>query len=60
MGSIRAIWAVQDKLALSSDEESAIELRRECAHGQERTVWNPALHLAPREFDFTEAEAARI
>jgi hypothetical protein len=60
VGSIRAIWAVQDKLALSSDEECAIELRREYVHGQERTVWNPALHLDPREFDFTEAETARI
>jgi len=60
VGSIRAIWAVQDKLALSADEESAIDLKRECVNGQERTVWNPALHLDTREFDLTEAETARI
>ena len=28
VGSIRAIWAVQDKLALDADEEKALELIR--------------------------------
>ena len=28
--------------------------------GQERTVWNPGLSLPPKEFEFTEAEIARI
>ena len=27
VGSIRAIWAVQDKLALNADEEKAIEMK---------------------------------
>jgi hypothetical protein len=27
-GSIRTIWAVQDKLALNADEEKALELKR--------------------------------
>jgi len=29
VGSIRAIWAIQDRLALSADEEKAIELKRD-------------------------------
>lgn len=60
VGAIRAIWAVQDKLALDADEETAIELKRELVGGQERTVWNPSLLIAEREFEFTDAEVARI
>jgi hypothetical protein len=60
VGSIRAIWAVQDKLALDTDEEKVIELKRELVNGQERTVWNPALSIPVKEFEFTDAEAARI
>ena len=60
VGSIRAIWAVQDRLALSADEEKAINLKREIIAGQERVVWNPALSIPAKEFEFTEAEVARI
>ena len=48
VGSIRAIWAVQDRIALDADEEKAVELKREMVAGQERVVWNPALSLPPR------------
>jgi len=60
VGSIRAIWAIQDRLALSADEEKAIELKREIIAGQERMAWNSELSLPPREFEFTEAEVVRI
>ena len=60
VGSIRAIWAVQDKIALDADEEKALELKREMAGGQERMVWNAALSLPAKEFEFSDAEAARI
>ncbi len=60
VGSIRAIWAVQDKLALEADEEKAVELRREMVAGQERVVWNPALSLPAKEFEFSDPECARI
>jgi hypothetical protein len=60
VGSIRAIWAVQDKLALDAEEEKGIELKRELVAGQERTVWNPSLSITAREFEFTDVEAARI
>ena len=60
VGSIRAIWAVQDRLALDADEERAIELKRELANGQEHTVWNPALSIAAKEFDFVDTEVARL
>jgi len=60
VGSIRAIWAIQDRLALSADEEKAINLKREIVAGQERVVWNPALSIPAKEFEFTEAEVARI
>ena len=60
VGSIRAIWAVQDRLALDADEEKAIELKREFVNGQERTVWNPALSLPPKDIEFSDAEVARV
>ena len=60
VGSIRAIWAMQDKLALGAEEEKTIELKRELVNGQERTVWNPSLRIAEKEFEFTDAEVARI
>ncbi len=60
VGSIRAIWAVQDKLVLDAEEEKAVELKREFAGGQERVIWNPALSIQPKEFEFTDAEVGRI
>jgi hypothetical protein len=60
VGSIRAIWAVQDKLALDADEQKAIDLKQELVQGRERTVWNPELSIQGKQFDFAEAEAARI
>ena len=60
VGSIRAIWAVQDKLALDAGQEKRIELKREMVNGTERTVWNPALSIPPQDFEFSDVETARI
>jgi hypothetical protein len=60
VGSIRAIWAVQDRIALDAEEEKAVELKREMVAGQERTVWNPALSIPAKDFEFTDPEVARI
>ena len=60
VGSIRAIWAIQDRLALDEAEEKAVGLKREIVAGQERVVWNPALSLPTREFEFSDTEIARI
>ncbi len=60
VGSIRAIWNIQDKIALDADEEKAIELKRDFAGDQERVLWNPSLSAPAKGFDFTEAELARI
>ena len=58
VGSIRAIWAIQDKIALTADEEKVLELKREVVGGQERVVWNAVLSLPPNEFEFSDAEVA--
>jgi hypothetical protein len=58
VGFIRAIWAVQDRLALDAEEEKAIDLKREFVDGQERTVWNPSLSTPARDFEFADAEVA--
>jgi hypothetical protein len=57
VGSIRAIWAIQDRLALDDDEEKAINLKREIVAGQERIVSKPALSINAKEFDFSRAES---
>jgi len=60
VGSIRAIWSIQDRLALDADEEKAVELKRELVGAQERVVWNPALFIPARDFEFSDPEVARI
>src|SRR4051794_16122599 len=60
VGSIRAIWAIQDRLALDADEEKAVELKREIVTGQERVAWNPALSFAAKEFEFSDLEVGRL
>lgn len=60
VATIRALWAIQDRLALTIEEETAIELRREIVAGQEHVVWNPARSLPAKKFDVTEAERTRI
>ena len=60
VGSIRAIWAVQDHIALDADEEKAIELKREIVAGQERVLWNPSLSIPAKDLEFTESEVTWI
>ncbi|MBL8173202.1 MAG: hypothetical protein JNK48_00945 [Bryobacterales bacterium] len=60
VGSIRAIWSIPDRIALDGDEDKALELKRDIVAGQERAVWNPALSLRSKEYEFKDAEIARI
>ena len=60
VGSIRSIWSIQDRIALDANEEKAVELKREIVAGQERAVWNPALAVPAKEFEFSDPEVARI
>lgn len=60
VGSIRAIWSIQDRIALDADEEASVEMKREMVAGQERVVWNPALSIPAKEFEFTDPEIARL
>jgi|SRR5689334_4606455 len=60
VGAIRAIWNIQDRIAVGADEEKTVELRREMVAGQERVMWNPALSIPAKDFEFTDPEVARI
>lgn len=60
VATIRAYWALQDRLALTPEEERAIELKREFVGGHDRVVWNPVQSLPPREFAVTDTELSRI
>ena len=60
VGSIRAIWSIQDRIALDTDEERAVEVKREMVAGQERVVWNPARSIPAKDFEFSDPELARM
>ena len=60
VSTIRAIWHIQDKLALNAEEERVMELKREVISGQERVVWNPASVLPLKQCDFDEGEVCRL
>jgi hypothetical protein len=60
VGSIRAIWSIQDRIALDADEEKALELKRELVDGRERVVWNASVSLPVKEFEISDPEAGRI
>ena len=60
VGSIRAIWSIQDRIALDIDDEKTVEVKREMVAGQERVVWNPTGSLPRKEFEFSDKEFARI
>ncbi len=60
VGSIRAIWSIQDRIGLDADEEKAVELKREMVAGQERVVWNPSLSIPAKNFEFSDLELARV
>ncbi len=60
VGSIRAIWAIQDRIALDPDEEGKVGVKREMVAGRGRVIWDPALSLVPKEFDLSDPEIARI
>jgi hypothetical protein len=60
VGSVRAIWAIQDKIVLTADEGLALELKSEVVGCQERVVWNPTLSVRAKEFDFTDPEIVRL
>ena len=53
VGSIRAIWAVQDRIALDVDEEKAVEVKREMTParngwcGTPRSRWLPKSLSSP-------------
>ncbi len=60
VGAIRAIWGIQDRIALDWDEERSLELKRELVGGQERVLWNPERSIPVREFDFNDMELSRV
>jgi len=60
VSTIRAIWDLQDKLGLTPDEESALELKRDYSGGHERCLWNPTRSLPSTAFDFNDCEVARL
>lgn len=60
VATVRALWALQDKLALTPSEEAAIELKREIVAGQETVAWNPLRSTPTKEFELKQSEIARI
>lgn len=60
VAEMRMLWNLQDKLDLDKEEKAAIEYRVATQNGIEQPSWNPELSLPAREFEVSEAEAARM
>ena len=60
VGSIRAIWRIQDKIMLGDEEQKAIDLKRKFVGGQERVMWDPSRCVALQHYEFADAEICRI
>lgn len=54
------IWSIQDRIALDAGEERVVALKRKIVEGQERVVWNPALSIPAKEFEFSDPDVSRI
>jgi hypothetical protein len=60
VAEMRMLWNLQDKLDLDKEEKAAIEYRVATQNGIEQPSWNPELSLPAKEFEVSEAEAARM
>ena len=60
VATIRVLWAIQDRLSLTSEEETAIGLKRECVSGRDQVVCDPAAAIPTKSITFSDTEMARI
>jgi hypothetical protein len=60
VAEMRMFWSLQDKLDLDQEERAVIEYRVATSNGIEQPSWNPEKSLPLREFEVSEAEAARL
>ena len=60
VSEMRQFWTVQDRLTLSAAEEEAIGYQVIAENGMEIPRWDAGRKLAPRSFEFSEAEAQRL
>ena len=60
VSEMRMLWGLQDKLDLNQEERVAIEYQVATQNGIEQPSWNPAKGLPAKEFEVSEAEAARM
>jgi hypothetical protein len=60
VGSIRAIWAVQDKITLDEQEEKAIASKRKFVASQKRVRLAPALLVPHRDVELGDTKIARM
>lgn len=58
VGSICAIWGLQDNFALDNNEEEAIKLKYEPVTGED--VGNPTFSIPKTRVEFTDVKVVRI
>jgi hypothetical protein len=54
------VWNLMDRLMLDDEEKQAIEFKTQLVDGTEAFSYNRSNTLAPREFEFSDAEIERI
>jgi hypothetical protein len=60
VAGLRAIWKLQDKISLTSEEEKSIGLTRRAVNGQEIMEWRPTYTSGAAPYEFTDSEAALL
>jgi biopolymer transport protein ExbB/TolQ len=60
VAEMRTFWRLQDLLALSDAEKEAIDYRVVVENNLEQFQWNRAKSLPAKQYEVSEAEAARI
>ena len=58
--AIRTIWRIQDRIALTAEEEAAIGLKRVVTEQGEQIQWTAGKTLPLNEFEFSDAEILQL
>jgi hypothetical protein len=59
VSEMRAYWRLLDTIELTADEKAELEYY-EAGNGKPLPGWNPEKKIAPREFEFSDADSVLI
>ena len=60
LDDLRMLWRLQDRIELSDEEKASIRYRVEQINGMQQIQWDISKARAPKDYEFEEAEFARL